>query len=218
MGIRLGRMHARAYTYDSVCIWRRSLDKPRRRGRLDGPDWAVEALAALSRGGVAAVAVEPIAARLGATKGSFYHHFTNRDDLLGAALELWELQHTVAVNADVDAASADPRERLYLLIRAAIRMAEPDPIGVKLLASADHPLVAPTLKRVTAARLDYLTRLYGQLGQPRPRRPPTRPAHVQHLPWAHPAGPLHPWCAAPWSRGATCLPRPRRCGSARSPG
>jgi AcrR family transcriptional regulator len=113
------------------------------------------------------VAVEPIAVRLGATKGSFYHHFTNRDDLLEAALELWEQQHTVAINADVDAASDDPRERLHLLIRAAIRMAETDPIGLKLLASADHPLVAPTLMRVTAARLDYLTRLYGQMGQPK---------------------------------------------------
>jgi AcrR family transcriptional regulator len=163
------------------------LVRPRR--RLDRKDWAVEALAALSRGGVAGVAVEPIAQRLGATKGSFYHHFTNRDDLLEAALELWEQEHTVAVNADVDAASDDPRERLYLLIKAAIRMAETDPIGLKLLASADHPLVAPALKRVTASRLDYLTRLYGQMGQPKPaarrRALLTYSTYLGHIQLAH---------------------------------
>jgi AcrR family transcriptional regulator len=141
----------------------RSSASPRR--RLDRKDWTEEALSALSRGGLAAVAVEPIAQRLGATKGSFYHHFGNRDDLIGAALELWEQRHTAQVNAEVDAATDDPRERLRLVTRRAIRMAETDPIGLNLLASADNPLVAPVLERVTTVRLDYLARLYRRLGQ-----------------------------------------------------
>jgi AcrR family transcriptional regulator len=140
----------------------RSSASPRR--RLDRKDWAEAALSALSRGGLAAVAVEPIAQRLAATKGSFYHHFDNRDDLIGAALELWEQQHTVQVNAEVDAATDDPRERLRLVTRRAIRMAETDPVGLTLLASADNPLVAPVLERVTVVRLDYLARLYRLLG------------------------------------------------------
>jgi len=45
--------------------------KPRP-GPLTPGDWARAALAAIARGGIAAVAVESIAADLGATKGSFY--------------------------------------------------------------------------------------------------------------------------------------------------
>lgn len=135
------------------------------------------------------MAVEPIAQQLGATKGSFYHHFANRDELLEAALERWEREHTLDVNAQVDAASDDPRERLELLIRAAIRMAETDPVGLKLLASADHPLVAPALERVTASRLAYLARLYRQMGHPRPdarrRALLTYSAYLGHIQLAH---------------------------------
>ena len=40
--------------------------------------------------GVAAVAVEALARRLGVTKGSFYWHFKNREALLQAALKRWE--------------------------------------------------------------------------------------------------------------------------------
>ena len=63
---------------------------PRRRRSLGADDWIDAATAVLVEDGVAAVAVEPLAARLGATKGSFYHHFPNRDALITAALERWE--------------------------------------------------------------------------------------------------------------------------------
>jgi len=41
---------------------------------LSPDDWARTALAAIARGGIGAVAVETVAAALGATKGSFYWH------------------------------------------------------------------------------------------------------------------------------------------------
>lgn len=132
--------------------------------RLSREDWAAAALRALAYAGVAAVAVEPIAQQLGTTKGSFYWHFASRDELLQAALGRWEREHTLEVNAAVDAESADPHERLRALVSRAVRMAERDPVGVTLLASADHPMVAPVLERVTRIRLEYLTRLFQELG------------------------------------------------------
>ena len=60
--------------------------------RLSPQDWIDAALAAIAAGGLAAVAVEPLAARLGTTKGSFYWHFASRDALLKAALANWEQQ------------------------------------------------------------------------------------------------------------------------------
>src|SRR5690606_21017046 len=60
------------------------------RARLSADDWAEAALDLIAEQGVAAVAVEPLARRLGVTKGSFYWHFPSRDALLQAALERWE--------------------------------------------------------------------------------------------------------------------------------
>ena len=56
---------------------------------LTREDWTRAALLAIAEGGTGAVAVEPLAARLGATKGSFYWHFRSRSDLLAAALATW---------------------------------------------------------------------------------------------------------------------------------
>ena len=58
--------------------------------RLSAADWIGAAMEAIVESGVRAVAVEPLAVRLGATKGSFYHHFPNRDALILAALAEWE--------------------------------------------------------------------------------------------------------------------------------
>ena len=58
--------------------------------RLSREDWERAALEAMADAGVAAVAVEPLARRLGVTKGSFYGFFANRDELIEAALSRWE--------------------------------------------------------------------------------------------------------------------------------
>src|SRR3546814_3926398 len=61
-----------------------STDAPRaeRSGRLSADDWAQAALEQIAEQGVLAVAVEPLARRLGVTKGSFYWHFPSREALL----------------------------------------------------------------------------------------------------------------------------------------
>src|SRR5580698_4207172 len=64
--------------------------RPRERRTLTRADWIGTAVEALARDGLRAVAVEPLAERLGATKGSFYWHFRDRNALLQAAVEHWE--------------------------------------------------------------------------------------------------------------------------------
>jgi AcrR family transcriptional regulator len=123
-----------------------------------------EALAVMADGGLAAVAVEPLAERLGTTKGSFYWHFSNRDALLTAALERWEQVYTTAIQAEVSALADGPTPQLRLLFKLVTLVDEQDRVGLALLASADHPAVAPVLERVTKVRLDYTARLFGRLG------------------------------------------------------
>src|SRR5436190_23787150 len=84
------------------------------RSRLAAADWAAAALEAFGEGGLAAVAVEPLAVRLGATKGSFYWHFANREALVTAALALWEQRSTEAKIFALDA-EPDPVARLRML-------------------------------------------------------------------------------------------------------
>ncbi|MER6050645.1 TetR/AcrR family transcriptional regulator [Streptomyces sp. NPDC001793] len=135
------------------------------RQRLTVQDWADAALAAMGEGGLAAVAVEPLAARLGTTKGSFYWHFANRDALIEAALDRWAESRTEAVIDDL-ADEPDPGERLRLLFRRATRRAAEDPLEVSLLASATDPRVATALARVTDRRIGHIADLFVELGFP----------------------------------------------------
>src|SRR5439155_15240273 len=134
--------------------------------RLTPDDWADAALAAIAAGGLAAVAVEPLATRLGTTKGSFYWHFANREALLQAALARWEEQTTTAVISDITGLPDAPSAQLRQLIIRVIGMAEQDPVGLALLSTAGHPAVAPVLARVTRARIGVIVALFDRLGFP----------------------------------------------------
>jgi AcrR family transcriptional regulator len=57
---------------------------------LDRNDWLKAARLALLQGGVGAVRVEKLALDLNVTKGSFYWHFKDREELLEALLREWE--------------------------------------------------------------------------------------------------------------------------------
>jgi AcrR family transcriptional regulator len=137
--------------------------------RLTRDDWTSAALGAIAEGGLAAVGVEPLAARLGATKGSFYWHFENRDALLEAAISRWEKETTTDVVAEITAAADAPASQFRRLVASVIERAEQDRVGPALLASATHPSVAPALERITAARLNLIATLLERLGFPPPQ-------------------------------------------------
>ena len=56
-------------------------------------DWVDAAYRRFNEGGLAAVRVEAVARDLGATKGSFYWHFTDRGALVDDVLTRWEELH-----------------------------------------------------------------------------------------------------------------------------
>ncbi len=58
-----------------------------REGRLTREEWLAKALEVLARKGVAGMRIDALSKALGVTKGSFYWHFKNRDELsCGAAI------------------------------------------------------------------------------------------------------------------------------------
>ncbi|MDG4820337.1 TetR/AcrR family transcriptional regulator [Asanoa sp. WMMD1127] len=133
-----------------------------RKPRLGPDDWTAAALTAIGEQGLAGVAVEPLAARLGTTKGSFYWHFPNREALLEAALRSWDETYTDAILRTVDA-EPDPVARLQALF-VAVTASERAPVEVHLHAAADHPAVAPAMRRAVARRTAYIAAQLTALG------------------------------------------------------
>lgn len=133
------------------------------RSRLSAGDWAEAALDLIAEQGVAAVAVEPLARRLGVTKGSFYWHFPSRDALLQAALERWEAFEEQELFGKLEAVP-DPAERLRSLFQMVAREFKSHVVYSALLKAPDHPAVQPVIGRVSQRRLDYLTASFRQAG------------------------------------------------------
>ena len=90
------------------------------RTRLNRDAWIAGAVALLAERGVNAVKVEPLARRLGVTKGSFYWHFKNRPALLAAILSRWEEKQTDLLIRIADHPGATPAERLRMLLEMTV--------------------------------------------------------------------------------------------------
>jgi AcrR family transcriptional regulator len=128
--------------------------------------WVDAAFEALAAGGPDAVRVEALAAMLGVSKGGFYWHFANRNDLLDRMLTAWEQAVVDTVIDTVDSRGSDPRDKLRELLEIAIAFgltghgiqAE---IAIRDWARRD-PIVAERLHRVDERRMAYLRKLFRQ--------------------------------------------------------
>ncbi|MGH8924716.1 MAG: TetR/AcrR family transcriptional regulator [Acidimicrobiia bacterium] len=130
------------------------------RVRLNREAWITAALEIVASKGVEAVAVEPLAERLGVTKGSFYWHFRDRDELIAAALGHWAVERTAERMREL-LSIPDPRHRLaYLLGSGELRV---DPIDVQLVSSLSRPDVVSLLRDHHRTWLEFAENLYSQL-------------------------------------------------------
>ncbi|WP_298610014.1 TetR/AcrR family transcriptional regulator [uncultured Thiothrix sp.] len=64
------------------------------RANLERQDWIRAAYTVFIQEGVERVRVLTLAEKLGITRGSFYWHFKNRDELLQALIEVWQQKNT----------------------------------------------------------------------------------------------------------------------------
>jgi AcrR family transcriptional regulator len=132
-----------------------------------GPtDWVRAALLAVADGGIANISVERLARSLGATKGSFYWHFTDRPALVAATLDMWAGQ-TEAIIARVEQRD-DVRARLDQLFSSVFEHGSGGRVELALLADADDPVVAAAIDKVMARRLGFLRLLFEDLGKDDP--------------------------------------------------
>lgn len=131
--------------------------------RLERRDWIKAGLARLASGGIDAVRVEPMAAALGVTKGSFYWHFADRGAYLAGLLADWQTRAAGAVIERVDAAGGDAATRLHRLFEIAWAVDGRLDLAVRHWAGQDAQAAA-AVAAVDATRLGYLTDLFAALG------------------------------------------------------
>ncbi|MBR9814424.1 TetR/AcrR family transcriptional regulator [bacterium] len=130
---------------------------------LSAEDWADAALAAMADGGLEAVAVEPLARRLGVTKGSFYWHFANRDAVVRAAIELWAQRETDDI-IEIARKVTAPRRRIQTIFKLANGSEREGRLYLAIAAASRDPMIGHVIEKVSRRRLEYLKACYTELG------------------------------------------------------
>jgi AcrR family transcriptional regulator len=135
------------------------------RTRLGKSEWLRAARLALLHGGPGAVRVEQLARTLGATKGSFYWHFKDRNEILEALLREWE-EETTALTAQALEKPAAREALLSILeeVKQRVFLSEkgeaPSDAAMFTWASVSSE-VRKRVNKTEKRRLELLTRLSG---------------------------------------------------------
>lgn len=144
----------------------KSRESPRRTRRLDRRAWIAAAFGELATHGWDGVRVEPIAAMLGVTKGSFYWHFADRDALIAAMFVRWSEGRVRAIRLETQD-DADPRALLYRLIDLYAQGPNARGLAIELairgLARSDSR-AAEAVAAVDGERLVRVSSLFAKLG------------------------------------------------------
>lgn len=126
--------------------------------------WIEQGLATLAAGGPDAVRIEALATALGVTKGGFYGHFADRQALLDAMLDTWELEATDQARTGAEQLGGDASTRIRRaghLTFSADRLLPID-LAIRNWARRDEA-VAERMRRVDNRRIEYLRELFADI-------------------------------------------------------
>ncbi|MFV0309256.1 MAG: TetR/AcrR family transcriptional regulator [Desertimonas sp.] len=123
--------------------------------------------ALLAGGGIQAVTIANVCARLGTTKGSFYHHFRNVEDFHDRLLDDWYVEHVARRKAVVDA-EPDPLGRLEALRRFGLDRRHDTEAAIRSWARTS-PRAAEVQRRIDNNRRTYFADTCQALGIDRAR-------------------------------------------------
>jgi AcrR family transcriptional regulator len=125
-------------------------------------DWFDAALGLLAEGGAEQLTLAALCERVGATKGSFYHHFENLPAFHERALAYWSndlLERAVATaNAE-----PDPRRRLGVLRRIGVSSHHEAEIAIRAWGTWYAPAAAAH-RRLEEGRRAALVATFAELG------------------------------------------------------
>ena len=131
---------------------------------LTRDDWLEAAMELLRTRGIGGVRVLPLAKELGVSRGSFYWHFEDRDDLLRSMLDWWDREMTDSVIRFATQGRGSVPKRLMATAEDVVRSRRNRyDAAIRTWAEGDKT-AAKTLKRVLNKRLDYVTGLFEEAG------------------------------------------------------
>ncbi len=118
----------------------------------------------LAEGGIAAVTIANVCARLHVTKGSFYHHFESGPAFHAELLANYEHEYAHRRTQAVDAI-IDPDSRLQALLERGVERDHEAESALRAWSRSDQS-AAEVMQRVDAARARYLTDFLAGQGVP----------------------------------------------------
>jgi AcrR family transcriptional regulator len=119
--------------------------------------WLREGLTVLAQVGPQSLTIDIICQRMGVTKGSFYHHFKNRQDYIKGILKLWEEENTSRLIETAETQS-DIESKLDALVKLVYEIPRYHEMAVRAFALYD-PVAHKYQESIDSKRQAYLLKL-----------------------------------------------------------
>ena len=127
--------------------------------RLNKAAWFKQGFNILKTSGAADLTIENLTKKLNKTKGSFYHHFKNRDDYFEKLLEFWEKKQTFNI-IEIKKQKKTFNGINETLLALSKRNMDPDiEVAIRAWALRD-PLARTFQERIDSQRMGFLRAMF----------------------------------------------------------
>ncbi|MGK5512010.1 TetR/AcrR family transcriptional regulator [Brevibacillus formosus] len=142
-------------------------------------DWIRAGLDMLAEAGIDAVRVEPLARKLKISKGSFYHHFPDRQGLLDSMIDYWEEHATERI---IRAPHSDNMSLEQLL--SSVFSSERKIEAAIYNWAKQHPALSKRLVEIEQRRIGFIASLYEKKGlSPTDAKARAQLAYLLYIGW-----------------------------------
>jgi len=133
---------------------------------LSREDWIVAARRALVSGGIANVKIDRLADQLGASRGSFYWHFSSHSELLEALVESWARTNSEAFLRILESDTDDPAAQFRNFVDVWVKERDFDPAYDNAMRdwARKSPHVKKLLHRADEVRMGALRSIFDAMG------------------------------------------------------
>lgn len=139
--------------------------RQKKQRNLARKDWIEAAQRSLIASGITSVKIEALATELGATRGSFYWHFTDHAELLDELLLSWVECNTEPFRRVLDTDADWPLTQILRYTEVWLNDEfDPDFDAAIRDWARSAPAVADSVRRIDDERLDILFNLFQRLG------------------------------------------------------